>query len=209
MTREERLATNDKVALEKGRLMQRSGPAARMYRANAPGPNGITCPEPIAAGYLADADRFHSDVSGEELQLRQDRHHRTQQIYENKRSQAVEREETRWKRIEDTQAAEHRYWEGQRELGVKSRKNTSGAPYNTLTLQYNDSLDGERLRYQDDLVRYRASLRTQNLVECGDTRVSYDIINGSGLASKLAPSRPQPSSVLVSKQGPTEFGQRR
>ena len=31
-------------------------------------------------------------------------------------------------------------------MGVKARKNSSGVPYNTVTLQYNDSLDGERLR---------------------------------------------------------------
>ncbi len=62
MTREERLATKDKVALEKGRLMQRSGPAARMYRANAPGPDGLTCPEPIAAGYLAGKWTLHAYI---------------------------------------------------------------------------------------------------------------------------------------------------
>jgi len=46
-------AGTSQVALEKGRLMKRSGHAARMYQANAPGPDGLTCPEPYAAGFLA------------------------------------------------------------------------------------------------------------------------------------------------------------
>jgi len=66
-----------------------------------------------------DADRFHSDVAGEELQLRQDRYHRSQQIYENKRVAAAEKEEDRWRKIEDTKAAEEAYWHAQRESGVK------------------------------------------------------------------------------------------
>jgi hypothetical protein len=90
-----------------------------MYRENAPGPEGLTCPLSNAAGYLADADRFHSDVSGEEMQLRQQRYHRSQQIYDNKRLQYAEKEEQRWQKIEEVKAAEESYWEKQRDLGLK------------------------------------------------------------------------------------------
>lgn len=198
MTREERRATKDKVALEKGRLMKRTGHAARMYQANAPGPDGLTCPEPSAAGFLADADRFHSDVSGEELQERQERYHRTQRIYEHKREHNAQKEEQRWQKMEEAKAAEAAYWEHQRQLGTKSKKNSSGVPYNTLTLQYDDGIDGERLRHNDDMVRYRGALRAQNIVQQGDTRVSYDIVNGASLAPQLPPARPQPNEALRS-----------
>jgi len=94
----------------------------------------------------SDADRFHSDVSGEELQERQERYNRTQGIDERKRVSNAEKEELRWQKIEEAKAAEAAYWEEQRNLGSKSKKNSSGVPYNTLTLQYNDGADGERLR---------------------------------------------------------------
>jgi len=29
---------------------------------------------------------------------------------------------------------------------LQAKKNASGVPYNTVTLQYNDGIDGERLR---------------------------------------------------------------
>lgn len=68
---------------------------------------------------LVDADRFHSDVSGEELQLRQQKYDRSQQIYENKRLQYAEKEESRWQKIEEAKAAEEGYWDRQRDAGVK------------------------------------------------------------------------------------------
>jgi hypothetical protein len=73
----------------------------------------------------------------------------------------------------------------------KAKKNSSGVPYNTVTLQYHDGLDGNRLRHNDDLVRYRGALRAKNLLECGDTRVSYDILNGANLPPHVPPARPQ------------------
>ena len=73
--RPERLALKDKVALEKDRLMKRSGRDAKMYRENAPDTSmGLTVPKANAAGFLADADRFHSDVAGEEYVKRVQKH---------------------------------------------------------------------------------------------------------------------------------------
>ena len=107
---------------------------------------GLTCPEPHAAGFLAgepnaprgdadpfscawrvfttseqqtDADRFHSDVSGEELALRQSKYERKQQIYDNTRQQRAEREEDRWRRIEVAKQEEEDYWNNIREHGQK------------------------------------------------------------------------------------------
>merc|ERR1711879_305927 len=141
---------------------------------------GLTCPQPHAAGFLADADRFHSDVSGEEFLHRQEQREKKSQMYDALRRTRAEREEERWKRIEDNNAKEKEYWEEQRKLGLKAKKNSSGVPYNTISLKYDEGSEGDQLRHEDDMVRYRAALRSQNLLVCGDTRVSYDIINGTG-----------------------------
>jgi len=146
-SRAERRATKDKVALEKDRLMKRTGLSAKMYRENAPPDSmGLTCPEPTAAGFLPDADRFHSDVSGEEYAKRQAQLQRKQEAYDRVRRERECREEERWKRIEASKEAERLYWEEQRRLGVKSKKNSSCVPYNTISLKYNEGPDGDRLR---------------------------------------------------------------
>ena len=65
-TRKERAALGDKVALEHDRLMKRTGLAAKIYRENAPETSdGLVVPLLTAAGFMADADRFHTDTAGE------------------------------------------------------------------------------------------------------------------------------------------------
>ena len=181
MTRKERRALKDKVALEKQRLMNRTGLAAKMYRENAPeNPSELLTLKPDAAGFMADADRFHSDTAGEEFLKRKAAYNRKQDIYNNTRNTRAVNEEARWKKIESSKHQEEVYWARQRELGVKSAKNKSCVPYDPLTLQYDDTHDGERLRYADDMVRYRAAVRAVNMARHGDTRVGYNIINGIG-----------------------------
>lgn len=60
---------------------------------------------------------------------------------------SYQREETRWAKIE----MEHRYHEEQNaELMAsdKAKRNASSVAYNPLTLEYNDSYNGELLKYK-------------------------------------------------------------
>ena len=71
LTRIERRAQRDKVALEKERLLKRTGLSAKLYRENAPKTaDGLIVPEMSAAGFMSDADRFHTDVAGDERAAR-------------------------------------------------------------------------------------------------------------------------------------------
>lgn len=168
-----------------------------MYRENAPvGAMGLTAPESHAAGFLADSDRFHSDVSGEELGLRQRAYERKQQNYANIRQQRAQEEEERWKQIEAKRLEEEDYWHKQRELGAKAKKNQSAVPYDIRTLKYGDNLDGERLRYQDELVKHRAMRRADNLMVV-ESRAKYDIVNGIGRPDVQLAEPPQPSEELA------------
>lgn len=180
----------DKEALEKGRLMKRTGPAARMHRENLPDWHmGLTAMRPGAAGWMSDADRFHTDTSGEEYLRRKREVLRKQEMYDRKRAAAAEREEARRRRMEEGQRAEERRVAALRAAGWKSKSNRSNLPYDMLTLQYNEGLDGERQRRQDDRVRFRARLRTQNLQRCGGSRCGYDIITGGQRHASPAPAR--------------------
>jgi len=163
-----------------------------MYRENVPDQGELLSLKSNAAGFLADADRFHSDTAGEEFLQRKKSYQRKQDIYNNTRVSRAENEETRWKKIEEQKFQEENYWSNQRELGAKSMKNKSCVPYDPLTLQYNDSMDGEKLRYEDDLVRHRAKVRAQNIVKHGDTRCGFNIINGNMHAEPAKIEVPQP-----------------
>ena len=74
---------------------------------------------------------------------------------------------------------------------------TTAGRYDAITLRYNDGLDGERLRYHDDKVRFRGAVRSRNLQACGDSRAGYNIINGDDVALVTVPAAPEPAGELA------------
>ena len=59
-------------------------------------------------------------------------------------------------------------------------RNKSSVRYNFITLQYEDSYEGEALKYQDDIVRRNAALRAGkiNHMRQAETKTDYDVITG-------------------------------
>ena len=71
---------------------------------------------------------------------------------------SYQREETRWAKIE----MEHRYNEehnAELMASDKAKSNASSVAYNPLTLEYNDTYQGELLKYRDDQARTEISRR--------------------------------------------------
>ena len=97
-------------------------------------------------------------------------------------------EEERWARIQQEKANEEANWLAERQAGIKAKRNASSVPFDMVTLQYHDSLDGERLRYHDDKVRYRAAVRSSNLLKNGGSRAGYDILTGGDVRGLEKPS---------------------
>ena len=95
----------------------------------------------------------------------------------------------------------------ERQAGIKAKRNASSIPYDMVTLQYHDSLDGERLRYHDDKVRYRAAVRSSNLLKNGGSRAGYDILTGGDVRGLQKPSYPQ-ASGRWRRRWPRRVGER-
>ena len=175
--RVERRGFKDKVALEKMRLAQRVGHAARMNNANAPETTSmLTSCRPGDAGYVSNSERFHTDTSGEEYQLRQSNIQRAKQIEEVKRSVQVKRDDERWQSVNAKIDKDDEKWDSVRLEGQKAKKNQSNVAYNVVTMQYEQSIHGEQQKYLDDMVRFRAQERTVKLVE--QVRIQYTVYNG-------------------------------
>ena len=118
-TRYERKGLKDKVAIEKNRISQRVGHAARMQNANMPATSaGLTSLEPNGASYISNADRFHSDTAGEAYEERQKAVQKMKQSIQYRANKMTEREETRWSSIESKQQEEEQYWAVVREEGI-------------------------------------------------------------------------------------------
>ena len=149
-----------------------------MHKQNAPETTALltSCPA-NAAGYLSNADRFHTDTAGDEYEARLEQKRKQEAAKDFRRNmvgkrfffnqrelslindihvfqQASKREEDRWTEAERKQKAEEEYWAKLREDGSKAKKNTSNMAYDILTLQYAADEDGEAQKYHDDMGKY-------------------------------------------------------
>jgi hypothetical protein len=87
-SRVERRGLFDKVLLEKSRIDQRVGFEARIHQANAPANSSLlTSCMSEGAGYISNADRFHSDTAGEEYAARHEALQKKNRAIEYRRNQ--------------------------------------------------------------------------------------------------------------------------
>lgn len=194
-SRLERKTTKDKVALERSRLMARSGWQARMHQKNCPETTaGLTQCRAGDEGFMSDSERFHSDVAGEEFRVRAEKYKKLKEAQIFKRDRARERDEKRWADNEKYQNDEEAKLQRMREnpnvdAYRTAKKNQSNVAYDITNLQYKQDTTGEAQQYFDNMVRYRAQARTRALVVLGDSRVPYNILNGD---QRALPPKPIP-----------------
>uniref|UniRef100_A0A7S0WJ42 Flagellar associated protein n=1 Tax=Hemiselmis tepida TaxID=464990 RepID=A0A7S0WJ42_9CRYP len=183
-TRADRAAKQDKTTLEKGRLAQRREKFTRYVDLGNPTEmsNG-------AVGFLADADRFHSDTAGEEKLHRDKNIQRREDMYELKRNQFLDREENRWSSMEGERSMEQQKLEIMQNTS-KGTRNHSSVAYDCVTLEYHATPAGMQQRFEDDMSRYRAGVRTEKLhrFSSGD---GYNPITGEELRALRLPAKPE------------------
>jgi hypothetical protein len=75
-----------------------------------------------------------------------------QAILDKKRGESMAREEARWAGMEGAHEKAALRETVKRET-VGNRRNNPSVAYNPITLQYNDTLDGVRLKVEDDTVK--------------------------------------------------------
>ncbi len=183
-TRADRAAKQDKTTLEKSRLCQRREKFVRYEDIGNPAEMG-----PGAVGYLADADRFHSDTAGEEKMVRDREIQRRDEIYERKRNNFLDREENRWSNMEGERTMQQKKLEVLQN-STKGTRNHSSVAYDCVTLEYHATPAGMQQHFEDDMARYRAGVRTEKLhrYSSGD---GYNPITGEELRPLRLPAKPQ------------------
>jgi len=151
---------------------------------------------PEAKGiYSSEADRFQTDVAGEERARRLAQSEREQLRLQAKRDAALQRDERRWEAMSHAQQQEQKRIESKRRAGMASKKNQGSLPFNPITLEYSNSKEGSLLQHHDDLVRWRSAVRTHNLNERQNG--NYNPITGQERATQPPPARPPPPNVNV------------
>jgi hypothetical protein len=190
-SREMKRALNDKESLEKTRLANRKG---GHFKAEpfvpGVGSASLTRMEHGAPGYCPESDRFDTDSAAAEKLIRDARIIHDQEINDKKRMKAVEREEERWRYMDEKAKYDEERFLFLRDYTDKGKPNLSSVPYNPITLKYNDSKDGMLLKHADDSIKYRAAVRAKNL-QSKMTADGYNKITGEQLNLLQVPNKPE------------------
>jgi hypothetical protein len=136
-----------------------------------------------------DADRFHSDVVGEERRFRLDLASKESKRLLLKRDQNLIREEKRWELMANQQKKEEDRMDKKRIEGLAAKKNAPSLPFNPITLEYSNNYDGGALQHHDDLIKYRSALRTHNLYTKQNS--AYNPVTGALRLDVQPPPRPK------------------
>ncbi|KAJ1619710.1 hypothetical protein T492DRAFT_603148 [Pavlovales sp. CCMP2436] len=182
-SRDERGQTRDEV--EKGRLMARTGGFQRYTD-----PSEVLTQPPDSLGYADDLDRFNRDTVGAEKMRRDAAYARKEMIYYARRTERSDAEEERWKQVETEYAQDEQSLAVMREDGEKARRNKPSVPYHLLSMQYAEDPEGEKLRYEDDGTKFRASHRAANL-QNKDNATGFNPITGEQISAVNTLGRPR------------------
>jgi len=77
-----------------------------------------------------------------------------------------------------------------REDPMKSRKNAAGQPFNIVSSQYDDSAEGQRLEFHDEMIKYRGGVRSANLAV--RNHLGFNPITGEQVFPVRMPQAPKP-----------------
>ena len=157
-------------------------------------------PTPDALGYITEAQRFITDAAAVDKAEREAMLSRKDQITHAKRVALAEREEKRWRAMEEEHIQEQRRQEEMRNRGLSSKANRTSMPYNPVSLEYGAGPEGDVLRYSDESIRYRSALRASHLQERQSSR--YNPITGLEQTRVQVPERPCPPPSLHANGSP-------
>ena len=136
----------------------------------------INSPDPNSDIYISEGERFNKDFASYDYNRRNILHERKKEMYQNKKNQLYERERKRWEKMDyEYLKAENKIMMN-KERNLVGRKNNPGMAFNPLTLQYDNSVQGEILKRRDDESKFRALMRATNIDK--HANAGYNIING-------------------------------
>lgn len=194
-TRAERRHLLNREAVEKARLRERR---ERFSHYEEPGAV-VASDDRESALYIAEADRFVTDVATEQRFLREQARERKASEIARRRDEQMSRDEARYHKMEE----EARMFD-ERTLALQADgrpafKNKSGEAFDPITTKYVDGPEGQLMAYQDARTMYRAQLRTVTLAEksAGST---FNPLTGEDMpkmSQPLPPAKPPVDEAAI------------
>eukprot|EP00826_Nyctotherus_ovalis_P004764 TRINITY_DN11050_c0_g2_i3.p1 TRINITY_DN11050_c0_g2~~TRINITY_DN11050_c0_g2_i3.p1 ORF type:complete len:139 (-),score=61.06 TRINITY_DN11050_c0_g2_i3:48-464(-) len=107
---------------------------------------------------------------------------------ERHKMEHLNRDHERWKRMDELDRREEEKLAKLKDSQQAGKKNLSSAAYNPITLEYDPTESGKKLKEADDMAKYRAQLRSHN-IDC-KSNSGYNILTGE-VRVGVAVTKPQ------------------
>ena len=167
-----------KETIERANLAMRKGG----YQSSAQ--EEIFNPDPKSTYFMAgknklwsvEADRFDRDYVVHEKKEREEKFMRKMENIERHKMEHLNRDNERWQRMDNEVTKEDDKISKLRDSHQAGKKNLSSAAYNPITLEYDPTDSGQKLKQADDMAKYRAQLRSYN-IDC-KSNSGYNILTG-------------------------------
>lgn len=169
--RSERIANRNRDNIEKAYLQDRVG----MF--NKPAEKArINDPDPMSDIYISEGERFNKDFAAYDYEKRCRDHQKKKERYQTLQSILFDRERKRWEKMDYDYLRNENKIMMNKERNLVGRKNNPGMAFNPITLQYDNSVQGEILKKRDEESKYRALMRASNIDK--HTNAGYNILTG-------------------------------
>jgi len=126
--------------------------------------------------------------------LRKTQNEKKKQRFENLKNILFERESKRWERMDYDYLKNENKVVVNKEKNLVGRKNNPGMAFNPLTLAYDSSVQGEILKNRDDMSKYRAVLRSNNIDKHFNS--NYNVLTGEDRNGQRVVERPKQFSHM-------------
>eukprot|EP01138_Halocafeteria_seosinensis_P001110 gb/GECG01001135.1/.p1 GENE.gb/GECG01001135.1/~~gb/GECG01001135.1/.p1 ORF type:complete len:191 (+),score=37.63 gb/GECG01001135.1/:1-573(+) len=155
-------------------------------------PGAVIAPDDQNAdAFISESERFLTDVAAEEKLRREERQAKKAQEILRKREENAARDERRWRNMEEEEKKEKERLDKLRQSGTKALSNKKSTPYDPLTLNYDDTDSGRKLKERDEKILQRAAMRARTLEE-RNRGAGFDIISGEQKGVTRIPNLPDP-----------------
>lgn len=169
-----RQSRRDREQQEKQRLKNRHGNYAR-YGDELDTPFEV---DERSAAFMADHERFHGDVAGEERRAREVARKKHENTLLAMRRQAEKRDAEREARQQKYERREVEKYDARRADKSTPKASQGSTPYDPITLSSRDPAARKSMAEEEAHVRHMASLRMKRLQEANN-RAGYDPITGA------------------------------
>ena len=171
-SRDQRVLDKNPEAMQQDRIANRVENHQREVR-----PYDIIAGATATEFHEPDTRRFNRDFASEDAARREQERIRRENVNNSRRQQAIERDQRRWDQMDKEEQKKGQQLSGMADKWQAGQKNNASMAYNPLTLEYDQTEQGNALYQQDQKKKQWENKRMANIDSKQNS--NYNLLTGA------------------------------